>query len=160
MKTIKSVEQGVLTVIDHSRGNDQAEFLLTLFKKHLDGWVNYAVNTHKKGGRVEIEPFTNCRERGYTIKRSFNVQENSKPVGIGTGCKTRYVSFAEHRSSDSIVVYPFEWGGKTCEDDYKTKSRYFNCYDFAGALDFILTHLELTPDDIKVIKDDEETPDA
>jgi len=108
-------------VVDHTERNWQAECIYRLFRQYQPD-IEYVID-----GIMTIENFENGRERGYTIRY-----------------KDKEVSFAENRSSDDIVVYPFKWeNNDTLDDDYSTKSKYFKREQFLKVFDWILGYLNI-----------------
>lgn len=74
---------------------------------------------------VLAELFVNGRERGWTLAPHTD----------------REISFAKCRNSDQIVMYPFRWGGATCEEDYKERSLLLEPLDFETAASFVIHYL-------------------
>lgn len=76
---------------------------------------------------VEVTMFENGRESGFTLK---------------TG--SREITFANARSSDSLVVYPFVWEDPDQvrrEKNYFEKRQYFNPGKVSVAGEFIIGYL-------------------
>ncbi len=113
-------------VLNSVERNWQAKCIYELFREHEED-IDYALKTRKfdHDGILRIGHFENCRERGYTLT-------------LGE----KEVSFAEHRSSDDIVVYPFKWAnGDASEKDYETKTKHFKYQQFSEAFNWILDYL-------------------
>ena len=102
--------------------NRQAELLLGVIQER----------SHELGATNEqmvfADLFVNGRERGYTLWTSWRTHPHQ-------------VSFAECRNSDDIVVYPFLWGSKTAEKDYREKTRRFGHLQLQEAADFVIAYL-------------------
>lgn len=96
--------------------NDQARILMDIID----------MRSHEiEAETVLAELFVNGQERGWTLA----------PYG------DREISFAECRGSDSIVLYPFRWGSKTAEVDYKERSITLEPRDFETAATFVIHYL-------------------
>jgi hypothetical protein len=74
---------------------------------------------------VLAELFVNGRERGWTLAPHSDHE----------------ISFAECRNSDSIVLYPFRWGNKNAEVDYKERTLTMEPHDFETAASFVIHYL-------------------
>jgi len=108
-------------ILDNSRRNWQAKCIYELLLEYQKD-IEEAIDE-----MLIIENFDNDRERGYTLKY-----------------KGKEISFAENRTSDNIVIYPFRWNTETKdlhEEFYDTKSKYFEYGKFQEVFNFILKYL-------------------
>lgn len=92
-----------------------------------------ANSTQIRGDLVKVTHFENGRESGFTL--------TDMPGG-------KEITFANHRSSDSLVVYPYRWNCEDserarlkAEENYKTKTQYFNPGHVSVAGEFIIGFL-------------------
>jgi hypothetical protein len=116
---IKTFRISVPTIEDR---NWQAKCIFLLIAEHYKEDLEYTLEAP-----LGISAFDNGRERGYTLKY-----------------KGLEISFAEGRSSDDIVVYPFVWDNpneKDQENDYEQKTRRFKYQQFYKTFEFILKYL-------------------
>ncbi len=96
--------------------NDQARILMDIIDMR-----SMEIET----SMVLAELFVNGRERGWTLE----------PYG------DHEISFAECRGSDQIVLYPFRWGSKSAEADYKERTITLEPRDFETAATFVIHYL-------------------
>lgn len=96
--------------------NDQARILMDIIDMR---------SLEIEAEAVLAELFVNGRERGWTLA-SYTDRE---------------ISFAECRGSDSIVLYPFRWGNRNAEADYKERSITLEPRDFETAATFVIHYL-------------------
>lgn len=80
----------------HITRNLEAEKLWAYFKHH---WSDIDYQLEQKNMILEVKPFENGRERGYTLISRTKYTSKVR----------HHVNFAQYRSSDSIVIYPFNW---------------------------------------------------
>jgi hypothetical protein len=119
-------------IIDYAKRNWQSYCIYLLFK---DGWnsIQHQLESNKRhtGRMIELKNFENGRERGYTISDHHHGLE---------------ISWAEYRSSDDIVVYPFKWEDAINNEDDKSfdeKRKYFKREQFYEVYNFILKYLDI-----------------
>ena len=96
--------------------NDQARILMDIID----------MRSHEiEAETVLAELFVNGRERGWTLGQYTD----------------REISFAECRSSDQIVLYPFRWNEGDPTVDYKTRTITLEPRDFETAATFVIHYL-------------------
>jgi hypothetical protein len=96
--------------------NDQARILMDILDMRAE---------EIESDTLLAQLFVNGRERGWTLAQHTD----------------REISFADHRNSDSIVLYPFIWGGKDADANYKRRSIYLKPRDFETAATFVIHYL-------------------
>ena len=111
----------------YSTVNEQAEALLAVLKSMYANWNDKM--------EVIIKHFDNCREQGYVLELHY--VDNH----IIFEEKSMWVAFAEHRNSDSIVVYADKGYYPGTADDIKeevwTSSKIFKAYCYTEAAEYI-----------------------
>ncbi len=96
--------------------NDQARILMDIID----------MRSHEiEADTVLAVLFVNGRERGWTLGQYTDHE----------------ISFAECRGSDQIVLYPFRWGNKNCEADYRKRTITLETRDFDTAATFVIHYL-------------------
>ena len=90
---------------------------------------------------VGVDMYSNCREQGFFVKSCHDNPKNKLLDRLA-------VSFAEHRSSDDIIVQygkasDFnDYGAFNTDEKYETCKEYFRYNDSAGAAKFITKWLK------------------
>jgi hypothetical protein len=106
----------------------QAKCVYLLFTNAYWTDTNYAFA--EAGKQIDVTLFDNGRERGYTFRDRKSGKE---------------ISFSEARSSDSIVVFPFNWQealNDPTDLDYLYKSKYFKYGQFYEVFEYILEYFD------------------
>jgi len=114
-----------LFIWPNPRANKSADKILVEFIHNKDDIEYFLKNNPHVTSNLVVVPFLNGRERGYTARYA-----------------NKEVSWCEHRNSDSIVVYPFDWFGDNIKNDFKTKTKDFG-KDETAAFKFILKELKV-----------------
>ncbi len=110
-----------------------AEMILAELQQHED----FRRIARAGGHEFEQECYQNGREQGYTLVHWYFPKED------GASARTQSITFAEHRSSDNIVLYvsPHAANQSISDDAYENR-QYFSPNTYYEVADSIIGHIK------------------